>query len=243
MNIAMPFFAAAIALAFHMQPTVETALILLAVSPVPPILPGKEAKAGGNVAYGVSLLALSALVSIVTVPLSVTLIGRLFHLDLAVPAASIAVVVAKSVLGPLVVGLVVQRVAPGLAARLAKPLSLVGTALLLLGVLPILVKMWPALAAQARPGAVIAIVLFTLLSLVVGHFLGGPADDDRTVLGLSTACRHPGVAMAIAGSILTAEQKPPVIAALFLCLVVGGIVTGPYAKRRRRAAAAGAPTP
>src|SRR5262245_12980070 len=65
MNVVMPFIAALVAMFFHLRPEVELALVLLAVSPVPPILPGKEGKAGGNISYGIGLLTLSALTSIV----------------------------------------------------------------------------------------------------------------------------------------------------------------------------------
>src|SRR5262245_16160574 len=82
MNVVMPILAALIAGLFHLRPGLEVALILLAVSPVPPILPRKEAAAGGNVSYGIGLLAVSAVVAVVSVPLSVTVIGRLFGHDL-----------------------------------------------------------------------------------------------------------------------------------------------------------------
>src|SRR5262252_7085921 len=68
MNVLMPLVAAGIAAAFHLRPAVEAALILLAVSPVPPILPGKEQKAGGNVSYAVGLLAVSAVLAIGSAP-------------------------------------------------------------------------------------------------------------------------------------------------------------------------------
>ena len=241
MNLIMPFLGALIAALFHIRPSVEAALILLAVSPVPPILPGKEAKAGGNVSYAVGLLTVSALVSILTVPFSVSLIGRWFGLDLLVPMSAIAMVVTKSVLAPLLVGVLVKSLAPGLAGRLAGPLSIAGMLALALGLVPVLIKMWPSLAAEASLPALIAIVSFTLLSLAVGHLLGGPAADDRTVLALSTACRHPGVAMAIVTAAAAADDKPVVVAAVFLCVLVGSLITAPYAKWRGRAPAAAAP--
>jgi BASS family bile acid:Na+ symporter len=240
MNIVMPFLGALVARLCHIRPSVEAALILLAVSPVPPILPNKQGKAGGDVSYAVGLLAVSAVVSILTVPFSVALIGGWFGLDLRVPPAAIAIVVGKSVLAPLVLGLMVKMLAPALAARLAKPLTIVGMLVLVLALLPVLVKMWPALAAQATLSSLVAIILFTLLSLAVGHLLGGPAAQDRTVLGLSTACRHPGVAVTIITAAAEREQKAVVVAAVFLCVLVGAIVTGPYAKWRGRAPAAAA---
>src|SRR5262245_48681196 len=68
MNVIMPVFAAVIALAFRLHPALEMALVVLALSPVPPILPGKQLKAGGNFSYVVGLLAIAALVSIVFIP-------------------------------------------------------------------------------------------------------------------------------------------------------------------------------
>src|SRR5262245_25592897 len=59
MVVVMPLLAAGIALAFKLKPAVEAALILLSVAPVPPILPGKQVKAGGSLSYALGLLATS----------------------------------------------------------------------------------------------------------------------------------------------------------------------------------------
>jgi BASS family bile acid:Na+ symporter len=80
----------------------------------------------------------------------------------------------------------------------------------------------------------LAIAAFILAGIGVGHALGGPDEDDRTVLALSTASRHPGVALAIAGAVLPGQRA--VTAVILLSLLVGAIVTGPYVKWRKRAA-------
>jgi BASS family bile acid:Na+ symporter len=243
MNVVMPIVAALIAGVFQLSPAVEVALILLAVSPVPPILPRKETKAGGNVSYAIGLLAMSAALAIVTVPASVTLIGQLFGHDLHVPMAAIAVVVAKSVLAPLAIGFIVGRLARSVAARIAKPLALLAMVVLLLGIVLILASTWRAIVAQIGGFTVLAIVLFTLVSLVVGHLLGGPDHDDRTVLALSTASRHPGVAMTIASAIAPDRQAVgAVLGAVLLCVLVGAIVSGTYVKWRQRGQAKPAPS-
>ena len=46
MNVVMPLFAAGVVAAFELHPAVELALIALAVSPIPPLLPRKSLKAG-----------------------------------------------------------------------------------------------------------------------------------------------------------------------------------------------------
>ena len=65
--------------AFELRPSFEIALVALAISPVPPLLPGKEGKAGGRAAYGLGLMAVVSILAIVVVPLWVQLLGLLFR--------------------------------------------------------------------------------------------------------------------------------------------------------------------
>jgi bile acid:Na+ symporter, BASS family len=116
--------------------------------------------------------------------------------------------------------------------RFAQPLSRVASIILLLGLIPIFGLAWRAIVGEIGDFTVVAIALFTLAGLVVGHWLGGPDGEDRTVLALSTATRHPGVALAVAGAV--AQDKAAVSAAVLLAVIVGAVVTGPYVKWRRR---------
>jgi BASS family bile acid:Na+ symporter len=243
MNVLMPLFALAAAVLFKLRPEVEVALVLLALSPVPPVLPGKQGKAGGSVSYAIGLLMMSALLAIVLVPLSVMWIGRSMGREDLVPLALVAKTVGLSVVGPLLLGVVVRNLAPAFAAKAAGPLSKLGTLLVLVAFLPVLVKQWPAIMAQVGDKTLLAIVVFTVAGLVVGHLLGGPAPEDRTVLALATANRHPGVALAIAAAVTSPENRGIVSAAVFLAFLAGAIVVIPYVKWRKKSAAVAAPVP
>lgn len=74
-----------------------TAVVLtaLAISPVPPLLPKKQEKAGGIAPYSLGLLVVLALVSIVTVPLTLVLLDWLFALPQGVGPAAIMAIVLK----------------------------------------------------------------------------------------------------------------------------------------------------
>jgi BASS family bile acid:Na+ symporter len=239
MNVVTPLVAAAIATGLHLAPELEVALVLLAVSPVPPVLPKKQVKAGGSSSYAIGLLASSAVLSIVAVPVSMAVIGRAFGVPLHVPAMLIARVVGATALAPLLVGVLVQGLAPGAARRLSKPLSRIGSMLLGALAVVVLAGSWRGLTGAMGGFAVMAVVAFVLVSLVAGHVLGGPDEDDRTVLALATASRHPGVALTIAGAV--APDRPAVSAAVMLAFLVSLLATGPYAKRRTRAAAPATP--
>jgi len=98
MLVVMPVFVLALALWFDLNHAVMVALLASAMSPVPPILPNKQIKAGGEQSYVVGLLTTTALVSIAYVPLVAALLGDAFQRPLDVSIANIVRIVATSML-------------------------------------------------------------------------------------------------------------------------------------------------
>jgi len=231
MSVVMPLVALALDAAFKFRPAVEIALVALALSPVPPVLPKKELKAGGSSSYGFGLLVIAGLFAIVFVPLALEVVERVFSVPLQLSPGQVAQIILLTVLAPLGLGVLFKSVAPTLAERIARPLSLVATVLLLAGALPILFTKWPAMISLIGNGTLAAIVVFILVGLTAGHLLGGPDPADRTVLALSTASRHPGVALAIVSA--NFPQAKLVLPAVLLYLIMGAILTIPYLKWRK----------
>ena len=93
-----------------------------------------------------------------------------------------------------------------------------------------------AIRSLIGDGTLLAIATFTLLGLLMGHLLGGPDAEDRTVLALAAASRHPAVALAIASASFP-EQKL-VLPAVLLALLTGIVATVPYSAWRKRVHAA-----
>jgi BASS family bile acid:Na+ symporter len=79
-------------------------------------------------------------------------------------------------------------------------------------------------------GTLLSLTGFAFVGYFVGHFFGGPDPEDRRVLAISTASRHPGMAVAIAHTNFP-EQKLAV-PAVALYLVIAAIVTVLLSKRR-----------
>jgi len=232
MNILMLAFALLVCVLFDPSPAIKIALVALAVSPVPPVLPGKQFKAGGSAGYTIGLLVGAAVVSIVLVPLEIEILGRAADVGMHMPIARVTSVVLVSIVIPLLAGITIRHFAPALAERAAHPVSIFATILLIVAFLPVLfaesVALWPLVGN----GVIACLILFTLIGLVVGHLLGGPDNDNRTVLALATATRHPGIAIAIA-SINFPNQKV-VMAIVLYHLVIGTIVALPYVRWRKR---------
>lgn len=235
MNVAMPVIAAVAAAVLDLDPAIELAIVALALSPVPPVLPNKQEKAGGSEAYVASLLATMAVLSIVIVPLGVFSIGSAFGDAVSISPVAVLRVVGIGIVVPLLLGVAIRALAPE-AERFSRIVSLAGTTLMVVAFIPVLVGVWSLLLSMVGNGALLALAAFSIIGIVVGHFLGGPAEDNRTVLALATATRHPGVAIAIATA---AHPEFPTAAAVVIWhLVVGGVVSGPYAHWRTKMHAA-----
>lgn len=232
MNVIMPLFAVAIALLFELNPVIEIALIATALSPVPPILPNRQIKAGGTHSYIIGVLAVTALFSIVFVPAAAEILGQVFDRPVHVSAGAVAGIVATSMLAPLIAGVVFSSLAPSAANRIARPLSIFAIVLLVIAFLPVLFMQWRVIVSLIGDFTLVAIAVFVLAGLAVGHWFGGPDPDDRTVLALATATRHPAVAMAIIHDL---PDRQAALAAILLVLIFGAIVSTPYVKRRGRA--------
>ena len=239
MNLVMLAIALALALLLPLHHAVKVVLIALALSPVPPILPRKLIRAGGGHDYVMALLFSASVFAIFWIPFAAVVLNRFFPADIRIPPLAIARLVSMTVLGPTLAGVLVGAAAPRVAARLAGPLGKVAGLLLLAGAGLLIAKAAPAMMALVGDGTLLAIALFVLLGLVVGHLIGGPGPGDRSVLALATACRHPGVALGVARLVFPTEQATA--AAVLLYLIVSLVATTPYVAWRRKALTPEAP--
>ena len=240
MFVVMPLVAVLVALSFDLNRELKVALLLVALSPIPPILPSKQLKTGGDPNYVFGLLALTALGAILVVPGGVALIGRVFGIELDLPYAIAAKVIGISLLLPVVVGLAVARAAPALAAKIARPVSIAGLVLLVAAFLPLLWKIWGAITGEMHNFTLVAMIAFVAVGLLTGHLLGGPQPGNRTTLALATATRHPGVALAIMQALDPADHS--VAPVVLLYLLVSVVASAPYVVWCKRGLAATART-
>jgi len=231
MNVLLPLFAALMVAVVELRPAIEIALVALSISPVPPFLPRKQLALVASEEYVIGLLGASSLLAIVLAPLTVELVGVLSTREFSLAPLAIAKIVAATVLAPFLFGMIVRRVRPAFAERASPLADKIGSVLLVGAIVPLIVKLWPAMMSLIGNGTVLAIITFTGLGLALGHLLGGPDSDHQTVLALATATRHPGVALTIAAANFPEETL--IAPALMLYLLVSAIVSAPYVRWRQ----------
>ena len=178
------------------------------------LLPKKLIKAGGDPAYVFSLIVTTSLVAIVTVPASLHLLSRYASFDTtAVTPARVASVILTSLLLPLGAGMLIRRVAPGLADRVGDPLLKIAGIVMGLCALVALVAGFHLVFDVGLP-SLVAFAAFTLAAIVAGHLLGGPDSSHRASLGVACASRHIGLALLIAANARKEQTLALVVAYL-----------------------------
>jgi BASS family bile acid:Na+ symporter len=119
---------------------------------------------------------------------------------------------------------------PVIAGRIDEPVALIAKVLLTLAILALFLGTWRAIWSALGGGTVIAMVAFAAIGLAVGDLFGRPEPEHSIVLALSTACRHPAIALSIASASFPHEQFAGFI---LLYLIISTIVGTAYLRWRR----------
>jgi BASS family bile acid:Na+ symporter len=236
MFLVMLVAAVVIARLLDLPPAVEIAIVALALAPIPPLLPKKQAKVGGDASYAVGLVVAASLFAIIWIPLALAVLQEVFGLPLRASLPDLVKIVLVSVLAPLAAGATIGRFAPGLAASIQPTLARLGGLLLLAAVAAILFKLWRPVLGQLSGGTVATLAAFVLVGLLAGQILGGPEPEARSILAMASAFRHPGIAIYLAS--LNFPDAKAVVPVILLYLLVSAVLTIPYVAWRKRVGAA-----
>src|SRR5262249_38590772 len=147
---------------------------------------------------------------------------------------SVAVAVSRTFFVPLLVGMLLPRLAPRWADRIRRPVMLVAGLVLVTVLLSLLVLHFRAVL-EVGPLSLGAIAILTFASLAVGHLLGGPEPGNRTCLALASSTRHVGLAAVIAVSNFPEDRPLPIVLVFIGVSTVATILYALWLKKRRAA--------
>ncbi|WP_372017303.1 hypothetical protein [Pseudoxanthomonas sp. 10H] len=221
MFVLVPAIAVAMVAAFELRPEVEIALLVLSLSPVPPLLPRKQLKAGGEGSYITGLLVAAALASLLVLPLGLHLMGMLFEVGHRIPTASVARTLAITIGAPLLLGFAMRRLlGRARAIHVSNLLGRAGMALLLASGLVVLVAVAPAMWSLVGRGTLVALLAMIVAGLGAGYLMGSDVPENRAALALACATRHPGVAMGVIAAGFPDQRLAVVVVAMAVLLNV-----------------------
>lgn len=229
MYVAVP--AAAIVLVLLIDPPtpVKIAMVALSFSPVPPILPKKQVKAGGGTSYVTGLLVLATATSLIAAPIGIALASLIFGIDASVGFTTALPILLMTIGAPLAVGLLAQRLFGEKAAAVGSKIGAVAMIMLAIGVLALLASLATAMWSLVGDGTVLAALAMIGAGLAAGYALAGPSPSDKTALALAAASRHPGAALAITAVAFPDEHLAS--AAIWLFTLISTVVSLPLLRR------------
>jgi BASS family bile acid:Na+ symporter len=233
MYVVMPIVSVVMVYLFDLPPKTELALVILAICAGAPLLPKKLIKFGSNPSYVFSLIVTTSLLAIITVPASLHVIAKIIAFEAStVTPVQVARVILTTFLIPLGAGMVLRLQFPGLAKSIGDPLLKIASIVLGICAITAMVASFH-LVLNVGFRSVLAFALFTLVALLTGHFLGGPALSSRIALAISCSSRHVGLALLIAVNARGQETIALVVAYLLASAVVSMLYIFCMSKLRR----------
>ena len=207
--VAVPIVGVVLARTLPFKPEAAAALLILACTPG-----GISALQFTTRIKGAALFAGSSafLLTFVAVFLSPALVALVLPGDISVviPYGRGLFFVVVFLLLPLVAGTLVCSRAERLAEKLSKPCAIV-SAVLFFAVLVLIMSLRKEAMNAVGKEALLYMLIFIVISMAVGWFMGGPAKETRPVLATVTGMRHVALSLLIA---LNAFPDPAVQAPL-----------------------------
>lgn len=216
--VLVPLLAYGITLVVPLDQSLKVGLIILATAAGAPFPPKLVQGAKGNVAFGVGLMVLLMVATIVYMPLVLPLLLQGVTINPWDIAQSLIVLM----LIPLAIGLLVRSHSAESAAHYQVVMNKISSLAMLILLVTAVGLNAANIIGLLGTGGILALLLFILGSLLIGYFLGGRDTGIRSVMGLGTAQRN------ISAAIVVAAQNFPgsdtlifvLVAAILLLLVL-----------------------
>ena len=219
--IAVPFLAWGIQAVMNLDQDIYTGLLLLATAAGAPFLPKLAQVAKGNAAFSVGLMVLLMVVTVIYMPL----VLPLFLSGVEINAWDIAKSLIVMMLLPLGIGLFMKARWEGTANELQGLMSSASSFAILLLLVGSIILQWSAIVSLIGTGGLIAIVIFLLISLVLGYVAGGSDPATRSVMGLGTAQRNVSAAMVVGAQ--NFSDSPNVLITVIVGALIGLVLLMP----------------
>ncbi len=219
-----------------LSPAVAAGLAVLAAAPGAPLTTQRTEMAGGEPTYSASLQLTLALLAVVITPLTLAIFNALFELaDLGLTPVDVARQVAQVTFLPVIIGLLIQRFVPRLAEVMGKPMRMLANVLfiMLFVVLIILLVLAPDLRTMLNLDSLSTVTIIIMVGsfLAIGHLLGGPSQEQRSVLAIASIARNVGLALFIAD---LSDYGQNFIPTIFSYMILGALVAVPYSVWSKR---------
>ncbi len=222
--VGVPLLAILVAATLPLNPPARGVIVLMAISPGAPLLMHKAHKSG-NVPLAVTLALLLTLAALVSVPVEIAVLNRLFPVALHASSAELLRRLFPKLLLPLVLGFFVRGAWPKAANALEPFVRRLFQLALLIVAIGAVAASW-YVVAQMSPWAWLAMLLVTMGAVLLGENIGGRDPRERATAAYAIVLGNPAIAMAVVAMSYPELRAVPIILAYVL---LRAVLVLPYA--------------
>ena len=222
--LGVPLLAILVAATLPLGPAARGVIVLMAISPGAPMLMHKAHKSG-NVALAVTLALVLTLAALVSVPVEIAVLNRLFPVDLHVSSAELLRRLVPKLLLPLVLGFAVRGAWPAVASAMEPFVRRLFQLALLIVAIGAVAASW-YVVARMSPWAWLAMLLVTMGAVLLGDTVGGRDPRERATAAYAIVLGNPAIAMTVVALSYPELHAVPVILAYAL---LRAVLVLPYA--------------
>ncbi len=209
--VVMPAIAVGLGAAGILPRAIWVGLALMSIAPPAPPATLRLRKMG-NFDVGLAWQAEAFIISVVTIPLTVTIVQ-----SLGLVATKLNLnwwpVLERSLIFfavPMFLGLMVRRYWPALADAVVKPVGIAANVALIVLVILVLIVAVPTIL-KFHIASIGLVVGFVAIAVIVAHLFGGPGRDTRITLAAMLAARFPVPALLLAQANNATKMVLPVV--------------------------------
>jgi BASS family bile acid:Na+ symporter len=216
--IPVPALAVLFVKLLDLEGAVAAGIVLMSISPGAPVALRRAIDVGGRARFAPALHLAIVLLAVVTVPMSLLILERLFDATFKVSPLDVGRQVFVAQLLPLGIGAVIRAYVPRAASWLEPRLIGFSNFLLLALLAACVYTLWPMLVDIGWTPVVAGLVL-TSGALLVGALFAGGDGDARPPAAVAAAMRNPGLALLIA----TVNRAPSGVTAAVFGYALGAV--------------------
>lgn len=233
--LGLPLLALALASLLQLPPDVRTGLMIVAAAPGGITSNYAALLAGADVALSTAMTLVTNLIACLTIPLILTGAGiTLAGGASLLPLVKLSLIMAAVTAVPLLLGLALGRFAPGIVARMMRPLDIASRLVFAAIVLATFLQNWGAMTDYAR-AAGLAVVLLNLGGIGIAFAAAALCDLPRPqgfAIAIETGLQNVALAIFVASALM--GNSALALVGLVYAVVMNLSALGLIAAARRR---------
>jgi len=184
-----------------------------------------------DIAFAVGLMLILSIVTLVYMPLMLSILLP----NVSVNHLSIAASLLVLIFLPLISGTIIKWRYNEIARIIQPTFNQISNIFIFVVVILYLVLNYKDFIAVFGTGALIASLIFVLAAFSIGYLLGGPSKDTKPVLGLGTAMRNSSAAFVVALANFSSQYTvmAMIIVVYILSIIIMMIISGEISKRTK----------